>query len=33
MYSWLAIAAMTVVGYALMLAMFSRYRSRIAYWV
>jgi lipopolysaccharide transport system permease protein len=31
--SWIAVVAITVIGIAVMLAMFSKYRSRIAYWV
>lgn len=31
--SWGAVGGMTLFGYVLMLALFSRYRSRIAYWV
>lgn len=31
--SWIAVAAMTIFGYAVMLAVYSRFRSRVAYWV
>lgn len=31
--SWLAMILITLVGYAFMLAMFARFRPRIAYWV
>ena len=31
--SWAVVLAITVVGYAVTLAMFSRFRARIAYWV
>src|SRR6185369_15134491 len=33
MVSWIAMGAITIIGYALMLVLFSRYRARIAYWV
>jgi len=31
--SWVAVLAVTVAGFALMLVFFPRYRARIAYWV
>jgi len=31
--SWAAVAGITVAGFAAMLALFSRFRSRVAYWV
>ena len=31
--SWIGVVIMTICGYAVALAMYSRYRSRIAYWV
>jgi ABC-type polysaccharide/polyol phosphate export permease len=31
--SWLVVAAITVVGWAMTLMLYSRYRSRIPYWV
>jgi ABC-type polysaccharide/polyol phosphate export permease len=31
--SWIVVIGMTVVGFALVLPLFARYRSRIAYWV
>jgi len=31
--SWVAVAGITVAGFAAMLALFSRFRARIAYWV
>lgn len=31
--NWVAVGAMTLVGYMAMLLLFSRYRARIAYWV
>jgi ABC-type polysaccharide/polyol phosphate export permease len=33
MMSWAAAVLITICGYAFMLAMFSRYRARVAYWV
>lgn len=31
--SWLVVVAMTVAGFALVVPLFARYRSRVAYWV
>lgn len=31
--SWIAVSLITVVGYAVMIVVFARYRARIAYWV
>jgi len=33
MVSWAVVAGITVVGYSVMLALYSRFRARIAYWV
>jgi ABC-type polysaccharide/polyol phosphate export permease len=33
MLSWMAVFGITVIGFAIMLAFFQRYRARIAYWV
>ena len=31
--TWLAVAAITVIGWAMTLMVFARYRTRIPYWV
>jgi lipopolysaccharide transport system permease protein len=31
--SWIAVIAMVIVGFAIMLPFFGRYRARVAYWV
>lgn len=33
LFSWIAVAFITLVGYGVMIVMFSKYRARIAYWV